>query len=276
MENYTVNVITSFAACEAYVKDFCADNRFSAPMLSNDEQLKCNLIKAIETSDEYAVIGIYKSQRMVGLFSFLTLKDEKYLEMLVGLSRDAAAYCEMLDYLKAHFADYRADFIFNPNNDLLLSCLRQRGADFDAEQQKMIYRHSAPAVDTTGIELLAEPYIPAYLEMHNTDMYWTGDKVIEARDRFRTLVALERGCVVGYLDVTYTFEENEPFDLLVKQAYRRKGYGRRLLAKALEMNGSKGMMLLVDIDNIAAIRLYESLGFEKAENQNSLVAHLKI
>ena len=84
-------------------------------------------------------------------------------------------------------------------------------------------------------------------------MYWTGEKVVQAQDRFRTFLAIHDGKVVGYMDVTYIFKENEPFDLFVLEEYRRMGYGRKLLAKALERNAPNRMMLLVDIDNDPAI-----------------------
>ena len=71
-------------------------------------------------------------------------------------------------------------------------------------------------------------------------------------------------------------EENEPNDLRVLEAYRRRGWGRRLLAKAIELNRPHGMMLLVDTDNVPALRLYESMGFEKAEGENSLTASWQI
>ncbi len=269
--------ITSFDECEAFVRGFCRDNAFSDPMLSNNEQIKHNLIKAIEKPKDHLVIDVFDGQRMVGLFSFLTLAEEKYLEMLAGLSRDEEAYHTVFRYLRERFASYSADFVFNPNNHLLLDLLKQQGAEFDTEQYKMVFAsHDVPHIDTSGVELLTEPYIPSYLQMHNNDLYWTGSKVIEAADRFRVFVAIEDGQVVGYLDVTYCFEENEPFDLLVQEAHRRKGYGRKLLAKALKMNEPKGMMLHVDVDNNAAIRLYGSLGFEKAKNQNSITANCKL
>lgn len=271
-----IKEIASFEECEGFVRGFCRDNAFSDPMLSNDEQMKHNLIKAIEKPEDHAVIGVYDGVRMVGLFSFLALKGERYLEMLAGLSRDEEAYREMLAYLRGRFPSYTADFVFNPNNFLLRALLKREGAEFETEQQKMVFAGSVPQIDTSGVELLTEKYVPSYLEMHHTDLYWTGEKVIEAADRFRVFVAIEKDAVVGYADVTYTFEENEPYDLLVKKEHRRRGYGRKLLAKALEMNQPKGMMLLVDIDNEAAIRLYESMGFEKAENQNSIVAHYTI
>lgn len=271
-----IKVITSFDRCEKFVRSFCRNNAFSDPMLSNDEQIECNLIKAIEKPEDHLVIGVFDGQKIVGLFSFLALAEENYLEMLVGLSCDEEAYHKMFAYLHQRFPSYSADFVFNPNNCLLYNLLRQQGAKFEKEQQKMVFAGEISNIDTSGVELLTEKYIPSYLKLHNTDLYWTGDKVIGAVDRFRIFVAIEDEQVVGYLDVTHCFAENEPFDLLVKEEYRRKGYGRKLLAKALEMNAPKGMMLLVNIDNEAAICLYRSLGFEKAGNQNSITAHCSV
>ena len=49
----------------------------------------------------------------------------------------------------------------------------------------------------------------------------------EAPDRFRVFLAVDNGLVVGYLDVTNCFEENEPFALKVKETYRRRGWGEK-------------------------------------------------
>jgi ribosomal protein S18 acetylase RimI-like enzyme len=148
-----------------------------------------------------------------------------------------------------------------------------RNAEYEPEQQKMVLGIPVLGIDTTGVELLSEQYTEQYCAIHNKDMYWTGEKVVQAQDRFRTFLAIHDGKVVGYMDVTYTFKENEPFDLLVLEEYRRMGYGRKLLAKALEMNQPNGMMLFVDVDNYPAIRLYESMGFAKVQGQNNLTAH---
>ncbi len=274
--NLTIKNVMSFDECEPFVRDFCADNIFSDPMLSSDEEIKNNLINAIGKKDSHLVVSICMNGQMIGLFSFLALKEERYLEMLVGLSRYENAYGAMFAYLKEQFNGYSADFVFNPNNNLLYHCLEQNGAEFYEEEQRMVYNNAAPHVDTVGVELLTEPYIPAYIGMHRTDMYWTGEKILEAKNQFRTFIARENGTVVGYLDVTCCHEENEPYDLWVREEYRRKGYGRKLLAKALEMNQPKGMMLLVETHNEAAIRLFESMGFEKMENQNSVTAHLQM
>ena len=137
----------------------------------------------------------------------------------------------------------------------------------------MVFVGSALEVDTSGVELYSEKYEEAYMGIHNKNTYWTAEKVVAALDRFRVLVAIHEGNVVGYLDVTRCFDENEPYDLLVLKEYRGMGYGRKLMSKALELNRPKGMMLMVDVDQIPAIRLFESVGFEKVKGQNNLTAH---
>ena len=268
-----IRVIKSYDACRDFVSDFQRDPNFSDPMLCDEEQVQCNLIKSIEKPDRHCPLGIYREDHMIGLFVFLVLREEKYIEMLVGLSREKEAYLEALHYLEQCYPGYSADFVFNPGNYLLKELLEQREAEFEPEQQKMVLCKPVLGIDTTGVELLSTQYTEQYCAIHNKDMYWTGEKVAQAQDRFRTLLAIHDNKVVGYMDVTYTFKENEPFDLFVLEEYRRKGYGRKLLAKALEMNQPNGMMLLVDADNDPAIRLYESMGFAKVQGQNNLTAH---
>lgn len=271
-----IRTIRTAEACRAFASGFLGDPQFSDPMLCSEEQVQSNLLHAIERADSHCVFGVYREERMIGLFAFLVLRDERYIEMLVGLSREKEAYSEALQALEQRFPGYDADFVFNPQNDLLRALLTARSAEFEPEQQKMVLETPVLGVDTSDIEPLSARYAEAYCGMHNKEMYWTGEKVMAAQDRFRTLLAIRAGRVVGYLDVTYTRRENEPFDLFVLPGYRRMGYGRKLLAKALDMNRPNGMMLLVDVDNEPAIRLYASMGFAKAQGQNNLTAHWRI
>ena len=271
-----IRIIKSYDECRDFASNFNGDPNFSDPMLGDEEQVECNLIKSIEKPDKHCVLGVYNEDQMIGLFVFLVLRDEKYIEMLVGLSRDKEAYLEVLHYLEQCYPGYSADFVFNPGNYLLKELLDLRNAEYEQEQQKMVLGTPVLDIDTTGVELLSEQYAEQYCAIHNKDMYWTGEKVMQAKDRFRTFLAIHDEKVVGYMDVTYTFRENEPFDLFVLEEYRRKGYARKLLAKALEMNQPNGMMLLVDADNDPAIRLYESMGFAKVQGQNNLTAHWSV
>ncbi|MGN1001619.1 MAG: GNAT family N-acetyltransferase [Oscillospiraceae bacterium] len=271
-----IRIIKTYDECRNFASGFNGDPNFSDPMLCHEEQLQNNLIKSIEKPDRHCVFGIYREEQMIGLFAFLVLRHEQYIEMLVGLSREKEAYLEMFSYLEQCFPGCSADFVFNPGNFILKELLELRNAHFEPEQQKMVLGTPVLGFDTTGVELLSEEYKEQYCAIHNKDMYWTGERVVTARDRFRTLLAIQNGKVVGYMDVTCCFDENEPFDLFILEEYRRMGYGRKLLAKALELNQPNGMMLLVDVDNNPAIRLYESMGFAKVQGENNLTAQWSV
>lgn len=266
-----IRLVKTYDECRTFATSFQGDPSFSAPMLSSEEQLQSNLIRPIGNPDRYCVFGVYSGETLTGLFAFLVIRDEQYAEMLVGLSREKSAYQEALQYLEQHFPGYGVDFVFNPGNCLLREQLHLRKADFEPEQQKLMQEAPAPDMDTTGIVPLSSQYAEQYCAIHNQDMYWTGEKVAQAQDRFRTFLAVHDGRVVGYIDVTCTFKENEPFDLFVLEEYRRMGYGRKLLAKALESNAPNAMSVLVDADNAPVIRLYTSMGF--AKKQTILTAH---
>ena len=112
--------------------------------------------------------------------------------------------------------------------------------------------------------------------MHSTDVYWTADKILAAPERFRVILALDGQKAVGYLDVTYCFEENEPYDIFVLPDYRNRGYAKAMLARAVALNRPKGMSLLVDADNAPAVAAYAALGFERVENANSITSSLRL
>ncbi len=263
--------LTSPDAGRDLVRDINSDPDFSAPMLSTAEQIECTLIGAFEKPDHH-VLGVFTDDVMTGLFVFLILEDDRYMEMTVGLSRSARAYEELFAYLSERYPGFRGDFVFNPGNHILRALLVQRDALFYCEQQKMVFRGPCPAVETSGVKPLSARYRAQYAQMHSRDVYWTGERVMEAPERFSVLVAVQDRTVVGYIDVTNCYEENEPFDIRVREPYRGKGWGKKLLAAAIKRNGSKGMGLLVDTDNVPAIKLYKWAGFVKAPGQNSITA----
>lgn len=268
--------LTSVKEYMDFVHEISLDPNFSDPMLSSEEQIRCNLLDAPDKPTN-RIWGIFEGAELTGLFVFLILEEESYLEMLVGLSRSINAYQEMLSFLKETYKGYQADFVYNPGNHLLHTLLADEKSRFEAEQQKMVLKRDIPCQgcrQSCHVELYSPKYREQYMAIHSKDGYWTADKVIDAPDRFRILLAMEQNQVVGYLDVTHKYKENEPYDVFVKEAYRRRGYGRAMLAKAIELNRLKAMMLLVDADNTAAISLYESLGFVKTVGGNNITAHV--
>lgn len=265
--------VTSVNEYMDFIHEINSDPNFSAPMLASQEQMQCNLLDAPNKS-AHQVWGSFRGEEIVGLFVFLVLEEESYIEMIVGLSRTIEAYEEMLAFLKETYKGYQVDFVYNPNNHLLHDLLQDEKAEFYPEQQKMVLKRDIPYKSSHQIELYSPKYREQYLSIHSNDGYWTADKVIDALDRFRILLAIENDEVVGYIDVTHKFDENEPYDMFVKEEYRNRGYGKAMLARAIELNKPKDMMLLIETDHTAVIALYESLGFIRSVGENSITAHV--
>lgn len=267
-----IKILASIDEYTDFIHEINSDENFHSPWRRTDQQLCRRLADAVDNPAR-KVLGVFQEGRITGLFAFLVKGGESYLEMLEGLSRSRDAYEEMLAYLKVEYAGYQADFVFNPKNALLHGLLQAENTEFDTEQMKMVLEKEAPYQGGRQ----AQPYSPSYREqytaMHRKDGYWTGEKVLEVPDRFRIILAVEDGEAVGYIDITYTYDENEPFDVFVKEEHRKKGYGKAMLAKAIELNRPHGMALQVDVDNAPAIALYKSMGFAPSPGENSITAH---
>lgn len=270
-----IKKMTDIKPYQEFISMIMNDSKYKDPMLSNEEQVKHNLIDAI-LKEDYDVIGVFKDDRITGIFVFLKIALEKYAEMIVGLSRDFDAYEELFTYLFQNYKGYKVDFVYNPNNDILNYKLKALAASFEVEQQKMKLVHYQKCNRRHNIVLYEEKYKEGYLSIHNNeDTYWVGKKVIEAFDQFRVILCVLDDEVVGFVDITYQFDENEPYDVFVVPKYRNQSIATEMLSLAIELNGNKELALLVDITNKVAIHLYERLGFIKTEG-NNITAHLNI
>ena len=78
------------------------------------------------------------------------------------------------------------------------------------------------------------------------------------------LVAMEEGCVVGYIGSQTSIDETDVMNVAVHPDYRRRGIAESLiirLVEELKTRGSHALMLEVRSSNAPAIALYEKLGF---------------
>lgn len=271
----TIQPLRDVRACLPFVLAINADPCLGDPMLRTAEQLQVNLLSAQDQPGHQA-FGAYEGERLAGLFVFLILPGERYIEMLAGLTREPAAWEAMLAHLRAQYSGCQADFVFNPMNAPLRNCLRAAGADFDPEQQKMKLTRAVDYRSPLQTSLYTPAYREQYARMHSADVYWTADKILAAPERFRVILALDGQKAVGYLDATHCFEENEPYDIFVLPEYRNRGYAKAMLAHAISLNRPKGMSLLVDADNAPAIAAYTALGFERVKNADSVTACLRL
>ena len=262
-----LKILPSTAEYMGFAKDINSDSNFCTPIYSSDEELFSRLLDSPKQSNKL-VLGCFEGGTLLGLFVLLVEEQP--------LSRSVQAYEELWAFLKERFPGWQCDFVFNPNNRPLRGLLEQSSAEFDVEQQKMLLSGEPDPSSDSRIQLYSPQFRAGYAAIHSTNVYWTAEKVLAAPERFRIILAIENNQVVGYIDITHNYEENEPFDVFVKENCRRKGYARAMLAKAIELNRPKAMVLTVNVDNAPAIALYESMGFTQVKGQNSITAHLTL
>ena len=264
--------ITSLDGYATFIEEICSDSNYVDPHYLYDHN---NLYNAFEKRDQHVYANI-NDGNIDGIFVLLILPNEKYIEMIIGLSKSEHAYNELFKYLEKDYKGYRCDFVINPKNILLKNILISKDAKFENEQQRMIARLSSHRENLLDIQLYSEQWKQAYINMHVKETYWTAEKVLSAFDRFRVFLAIHQEQLVGYLDVTYTYKQNEPYSLIVLPEYQNLGYEQALLSKAIQMNGTNTMMTLVDVNAKEEIRIYEEVGFEIIKGQNSVFATITI
>ena len=266
-----IQKIRSFEKYEDFIGELAADPSFSDPHFTFD---KDNLYGSSKRRDEFAFV-VSENGKTEGLFVWLVLPEDQYIEMIIGLTHNEEAFSEMLSYMEKNYRGFQTDFVFNPLNTAVSRPLKARGAAFDPEQQKMLQDGAVPEISTDQIELFSEKWTRQYCELHNKETYWTAERVLADWDNFRVLLAVKEGQVQGYLDVTCSHEVNEIYDLFVKPE-AAQGCGAALLAKAIELNGSHPLLVVVDVDATEEIELYTAAGFHRMEGQNSVAASYRI
>lgn len=244
---------------------------YSDPHFTYD---KNNLYCSLKSKDKHAFV-VLENGICKGLFVFIILPSDRYVEMLIGFTKEEEVFVEMLEYMEKNYCGYQMDFVFNPQNMAIYKPLKLKGAIFEPEQMKMIQSGFVPNVSTNDIEQLSDKWMKQYFDLHNTDTYWTGERIVSGLDKFRVFLVVKDGQVLGYLDVQNCYDTNEIFALYIKPEASSQGYELSLLAKAIELNKPNQMMVVVDVDNKEEVELYTAAGFVKLEGHNSITAYIK-
>ena len=263
-----IQEIYSFDLYEEFIQGFSGNSNFADPHYEFDND---NLYHSLKKENRKAY-SVTEEKKINGLFVWMILPNEKYIEMLIGLSKEESSIREMLAFIESEYKGYQLDFVINPQHNIFCNLLQCKNAMFEAEQQWMAWEKEINNQYPHEIVLLTQEYEAQYIDKHNTDTYWTAEKVIAAKDRFRVFLAVDEGKVVGYIDVTYCYEKNEPYTIWVDEEFQNKGYEQALLQTAIKMNKPNKMMVLVDINNYDEIEMLKSIGFVPVMGTNSVYA----
>ncbi|MBQ3487718.1 MAG: GNAT family N-acetyltransferase [Clostridia bacterium] len=255
-----IRSIPSWTPFEPFLHQYLRET----PKLMDEGRLFSKLAKAFGREGERCFAAL-DGEEAAGLFAFDPLEEDYFVTDL-WLTRSEAAAREMMTYLQREYGGYGMEFTFSPRDMLLRKLLAEVGATVFPEQRNMERNGPVPSVDTTGIAPIAKVCEPAYYALHREsdpegENYWTGEMVAADGEGFSVLLAMADGVPVGFLDLGLGEEGNNVSDLFVLSAHRRKGWGRKLLTKAIELTGAKQLTLQVDVDNGPALALYEGMGF---------------
>lgn len=266
-----IKEIYSFDLYEEFIKGFSGNSVFADPHFEFDNG---NLYNSLKNDNKKAYI-VAEGETVSGLFVWLILPNDKYIEMLIGLSKEESSIREMLAFIENEYTGYQLDFVINPQHNMFCNVLQSKNAKFEEEQQWMAWEEEIDNQYQHEIVLLTQEYEVQYIDKHNKDTYWTAEKVIEANDRFRVFLAIHEEKVVGYIDVTYCYEKNEPYAIWVDNEFQNKGYEQALLQAAIKMNKPNKMMVLVDVNNLEEIEMLKSIGFVPVVGTNSVYVTYK-
>lgn len=248
-----------------FIDQFKSDPVYSDPHLAYEK----NLTEVFQKENRKVYI-VKRDGQPIGLFVWLVLCEDQYIEMLMGLSKEKDAYEAMFCLIERCYKGYKIDFVINPANLLLKEILMRRKVQFETEQKKMVWKRDCSLLSDCDIRLYSEEYKDEYVALHEKNTYWTAERVLQAMERFRVFLAVHDEKVIGYMDVTHCFDENEPYDLFVREEYAADGYEKALIAEAVRQNQPKGMSVLLDMDDFRMIEIYKSAGFEEETGQNCL------
>ena len=224
------------------------------------EKTRDELIKAIIHADDFVLVA-KDGESICGVFAFFVEQQTHYLELTHVFSDNEKSYKKLFEHLSSNYESLQLDVVIKHANPLLEQTLKSIDGTFYPVQIKMVldtfkeYKHD---LEIVGYD---PKYRHDYLSLHSTDVSWTGERVLYNLDIFKVLLAVQDNQVVGYVDTAYKSVENEPYDLFVKVEYRNKGYGKALVSEMVKAVQSKNIFVYVDEYNIAAIKVYCSIGF---------------
>lgn len=224
------------------------------------------------TRRDHHVFAVHDNDVLTGIFAFLILPDERYIELLEPLTENVSAACEMLEFIRSRYSGFNLDCVFNPENSAVSAALSDIGADFEPMQVSLRCSTTIAYNSNLDVQPLSEKYHDEYMSIHAKDCYWTAERVIASRGAFNVLIALEHEKVVGYIDFTVNADESEIFDLFVDSSVRSCRYEQALISYAVRCVAPKSVFVVVDENDTDMLSIYQSLGFDTVENGRMVTA----
>lgn len=213
-----------------------------------------------------------------GVLALLVEPDDRYIEAIGGVFAEynyEATAKEFYKYLKTRYCGYQFDAAYPEENIQAIDFMKSIGArllgyDFEFKLHKSEYK-AFP--ETDNIVRLNSKFYKSFIEIHdkfNPDVYWTGEKLINALDKFNVFIALENDEVIGSVVISNLSNKTEEIYFIeVEESKQNHGYGTALMNKAIQnafRNGTDEIMVMAEKDNLTAIHILEKFGFRETDS----------
>lgn len=255
-----------------------ADNTYSNIYLSN----KYNYF-----SDMPTFVLAYEEQKLIGL-TMLYADDGPDEEVEVHLVVDpqfrrrkvATKMWKHAKRIMLQFGYHKWEFVSEKvflakNPDFLANCnltVVKEDSDYYMRTKQPIPLNKADNLNQIlEVKILAENYVDQVAKAHSNafgEAIATSTKYVKnaLADKDTTSFILLKGNeVAGYCAVDHGESEDYFFGLLIDRPFRGQGFGTFFIKKMiaiLQKEGSKVFALNADVDNKAAIHIYEKAGFK--------------
>lgn len=214
---------------------------------------------------------------LTGVMALCVEPEEKYLQAVGGVfahKNYRLVAMEFYKYLKSHYSGYQFDAAYPEENKQAIDFMISIGAKVLAsEYEYRLHKHYFTIQpETFYIIELNEKYHEGFKKIHNKshpDVYWTGERLLNALDKFDILIALDNSEVIGSV-VTSSLSKKaeEIYFIEVKEDRHNHGVATSLLNKAIQKafcNGTEELTVMLEKENAAAIHLFEKFGFRKTD-----------
>lgn len=217
------------------------------------------------------------TNNILGLLALLVEPEDMYLEIVGGIfakNNYENVAKEFFQYIRNKYKGYHLDAAYPEENVQAKKFMESIGAklmDFDYEYRinKDDFK-SLPKIDS--IIEINEKHYEDFIKHHNSinpGVYWTGEKLINALDKFDIFLALEDDKVMGSIVISkFNKKVDEIYFLSVKEEKPNFDLEKNLLNKGINHafnTGTQELIFMVEKEDIRMMHICEELGFKKTD-----------
>ena len=107
-----IKEIPSFAEYEGFINELARAPIYYDPHFTYSKE---NLYRSLKREGEYAFV-VLGNGVAEGLFIWLVLPEDRYIEMIIGFTREEKAFAEMLSYMEQNYYGYTGRHQYNDSH----------------------------------------------------------------------------------------------------------------------------------------------------------------